>query len=150
MPLKNYTSSIAASRSISFIENKLASCGAQQIMKSYDDRQMVKSICFVIPVDGNNMPFMLEAQVAECEKVLEGMLTQRARPETRKKIPAQAERTAWKILADWVEAQMARIELSQVDFMQMFMHCLFDESKNQTLYQILKSKGFQKLLPAGD
>ena len=34
--LKNYTSSVPASRSISFIEDKLAANGAMQVNKRYD------------------------------------------------------------------------------------------------------------------
>ena len=92
------------------------------------------------------MSFKLPAEVEACENVLKSNI-KRPRADTYKRIAAQAERTAWKIIADWVDAQMAMIKLSQVDFMQVFMAYLYDPAKMQTFYQIVKQKGFQKLLP---
>ena len=74
--------------------------------------------------------------------------SKRAQPETIKKIPAQAERTAWKILSDWVEAQMAMIELAQVEFTEVFMPYLYNHQKQETYFEMIKARGF-KALPAG-
>ena len=143
MPLKNYTSTVPASRSISFIENKLVSCGARDIMKRYDPEARVESIMFMININGTDVPFRLPARIDACEKVMIGELSSRARPETRKKIPAQAERTAWKIVSDWVEAQMAMIELAQVDFMEVMLPYVYDGK--QSFYDRMKSEGFKLL-----
>ncbi len=111
--LKNYTSSVSAARSISYIEAKLAQNGARQILKLYDENARVEGMCFIIMLNGLEMPFKLPAKISECEKVLLANLSPRAKPETRKKVVQQAERTAWKILSDWVEAQMAMIITKQ-------------------------------------
>lgn len=147
--LKNYTSTVPATRSISYIETKLAQKGATQILKLYDATARVEGICFIIPMNGRDMPFKLPAKVAECEKVLMANLTSRARPETKKKIPQQAERTAWKILSDWVEAQMAMIELSQVEILEVFLSYVYDHQKQQTFFEQIKEKNYKALLPAG-
>lgn len=55
MPLKNYTSSVSASRSISQIEAKLAAKGATHIIKEYDDGRVV-SIAFTLMIDGLTVP----------------------------------------------------------------------------------------------
>lgn len=149
MPLKNYTSSVSVSRSIAFIEDKLAKSGARDVLKRYDDDQRVASIMFTIPMDGNDMPFKLPARIAECERVLIGMLSSRARPETRRKIGAQAARTAWKILSDWVEAQMAMIELAQVELMEVFLPYLYDPVNEQTYFEKMKERGYKALLGTG-
>lgn len=148
MPLKNYTSKIPASRSISYIESKLAQNGARQILKTYDDDGKVTGMCFTIPINGHDMPFKLPARVDRCETVLMQATTSRTRPETLKKIPKQAERTAWKILSDWVEAQMAMIELAQIEVMEVFMPYLYDGKSGQTYYEIMKDQQF-KALPGG-
>lgn len=147
--LKNYTSSMPATRSISYIEAKLAQNGAREILKLYDDGGRVTGICFIVPLNGQDMPFKLPAKVAECEKVLSANLSPRTRPETRKKIPLQAERTAWKILLDWVEAQMAMIELAQVELMEVFLPYVYDHQKKQTFFEQIKEKKYKALLPAG-
>jgi len=134
MALKNYTSQVAASRSIMWIEDKLARHGARQILKDYTPQGRVCSIAFIIESKGAELPFKLPARIEACEKVLRSKV-KRPNVRTYKRIAEQAERTAWKILADWVDAQMAMIELAQVDLLEVFLPYLFDRSKQQTFYQ---------------
>jgi hypothetical protein len=145
--LKNYTSGINAERSINFIENKLVHHGAKQILKIYDDKNNVSGLCFNIMIDGQLLPFKLPARIDQCERILMGNLSSKARPETRKQIPQQAARTAWKILADWVEAQMAMIELAQVEVTEVFMPYLYDANKQRTCFEMFKERGFKAMLP---
>ena len=146
MALKNYTSQVAASRSISWIEGKIARSGATQILKMYDPDGRVEGIAFIIPINGINMSFKLPAQVKACENVLKSAV-RRPTKATYERIKEQSERTAWRIVKDWVDAQMAMIELSQVDFLEVFMPYLYSHNQNKTFYQIAKEKGVQKLLP---
>lgn len=148
--LKNYTSSISADKSVLFIERKLVQHGAKQILKEYGPDGRVAAICFIISLNGNDMPFQLPANIAKCEEVLLANLSSRVRSETKKKIPQQAERTAWKIVSDWVEVQMAMIELAQVEFLQVFLAYAYDNQKQQTFYEGLKERKFKALLPGKD
>lgn len=146
MGLKNYTSQVPASKSIGWIERRLAANGANQILKTYDITGRVEAIAFIVPIGGAGMSFKLPAQIAACEKTLKDTV-RRPRADTYKRIRKQAERTAWKIVADWVDAQMAMIELSQVEFLQVFMPYLYSHVQSKTFYEIAKEKGVQKLLP---
>jgi len=148
MALKNYTSTVSAAKSISYIETKLAQHGARQILKLYDPVARVSGICFIVPINGVDMPFKLPARVDRCEKILSDNLSSRARPETHKKIGLQAERTAWKILSDWVEIQMSMIDLAQVELLEVFLPYIYDHSKQTTYFETLKEKGYKALLPA--
>ena len=143
--LKNYTSKVPASTSIAYIERKLVQHGATRILKTYDSDKRVEGICFALPIDGVDVHFKLPARVANCEAVLRANLSSRAQPETVKKVPAQAERTAWKIVSDWIDAQMAMIELAQIEVMEVFMPYIFDGK--QTYYELVKKKGYKALLP---
>jgi hypothetical protein len=145
--LKNYTSQVPVSTSVSFIEQCLTKNGARQILKEYDATGRCDGICFSIPMNGQEVHFKLPAQIANCERVLFENLSRRAKPETKKQVPKQAERTAWKILSDWVEAQMAMIELAQVEVMEVFMP--YDPATKQTFFQMAKANNFHKLLPGG-
>lgn len=98
MGLKNYTSDTPSSRSISWIEDKLARHGARQILKEYTEGGRVASISFIMYVNEIELPFHLPARIAACEKILRGEV-RRPRSNTFKRITEQAERTAWKILA---------------------------------------------------
>ncbi len=143
--LKNYTSMVPVSRSMAFIESKLVQNGAKAVLKTYGENKRVEAMCFSLEIDGRPVRFKLPARVANCEAVLLANLSPRARPETVKKIPDQAVRTAWKIVSDWVEAQMAMIELAQIEVMEVFMPYVFDGK--QTYYEIVKKKGYKALLP---
>lgn len=78
MALKNYTSTVSAAKSIAFIEAKLAQHGARQILKLYDPVARVSGICFIVPINGVDMPFKLPARVDRCEKILSDNLSSRA------------------------------------------------------------------------
>jgi len=145
MGLKNYTSKIPALRTISLIEAKLAAHGASQILKEYDPDGKVEGLAFIKKIDGVEMPFKLPAKISECEKILRSMVS-KPRKDTLKRISQQAERTAWKLIFDWVDVQMAMTELKQAEFMQIFMPYLYDHSKRQTYFEKMKTRGFQKLL----
>ena len=147
MALKNYSSQVSVGRSIGHIEDVLSAHGARQILKGYDDSQ-VTSVSFIIAVDGISMPFRLPARITECERVLRGRI-RRPRTDTLKRIGQQAARTAWKIVSDWVDAQMAMIELSQVEMMEVFLPYVYDPLREQTYFEILKEQGFQRLLSDG-
>ncbi len=64
---------------------------------------------------------------------------------TRKDFVQQAERTAWKIMQDWVEVQMSMIQLKQAEFTEVFMPYIYDGE--QTVYERVKAGGMRLLLP---
>ena len=57
----------------------------------------------------------------------------------------QVYRTAWRIIKDWVEAQLALLETEMVHFEEVFMPYIL--SGRDTLYQAL-SEGRMNALPA--
>ncbi len=141
--LKNYTSQVSSQRSINFIETKLVQHGAKQIVKQFTVDGRVSGILFSLPIDGHEVPIRVPAKVSECERILLENLSPRAKQSTRKKIPAQAERTAWKIASDWVESQMAMVELAQVEIMEVFLSYVYDPAKEITYFEALKKTGFK-------
>ena len=61
----------------------------------------------------------------------------------------QAERTAWKFLADWVDIQLGLVELGQGEFLEVFLPYVYDPAKQQTFFERIKESGY-KMLPQGD
>lgn len=145
--LKNYTSEVPAIQSVAYIEAKLVQFGATDILKKYAEDKKLIGISFIIVVGGVEVPFRLPARLAECEEVLFRTI-RRPRPDSRRLCRQQAERTAWKILADWVDAQMAMTELAQVSLMEVMLPYVFNPSTQQTLFESLKATDFKALLPA--
>jgi hypothetical protein len=146
MALKNYTSMVQAGRSIACIEDKLVRHGARQILKEYTGDGKVAAISFIINYNGTELPFHLPARIAACEKVLRSNV-RRAREDTYKRIREQSERTAWKILADWVDAQMAMVELARSILWRYFCRIYSTGPGSRPFTRHCRSRAFRRHCP---
>lgn len=144
MKLKNYTSETPCDRSLSRIEAVLVSIGASNINKRYEGGKLI-AIMFSVTVNGNDVPFKLPAKVDVVEKVLR-QDCKRPRKGTLEKIYQQAERTAWKIVCDWVEIQGTMIKLQQAEFLEVFMPYVYSLKNNQTMFERMKEGNYKALL----
>lgn len=158
MFLKNYTSAVPVHQTIHRIEATLIKCGVNGIMKEYGPNSAVAAITFHIKLAENPVTIRLPVDV---NRALEALWldyagTDKLTPDgnrlawnnSKKKVKAdfrdQAERTAWKIVQDWVEVQMSMIQMKQADFQEVFLPYIHDG--NETFYNRLKSTGFRALL----
>jgi len=132
--LKNYTSTVPATKSIASIEDMLMQMGAINISKEIEN-QKVKSIAFELFVKHGTPPlyFKLEAKV---ENVLI-ILRKIKRNTTEKQLKEQAERTAWKICYDWLVMQKTMLELKQAEPLQLFLPYLYDSRNNKTFAETI-------------
>lgn len=143
--LKNYTSEVPAITSMGRIEQCLVEAGATDISKKYED-QVCRAITFRMMVNGIPLFFQLPAKVDACFAALWGSMTSRGQQQAdRKKWMVQAERTAWKIVSDWVEIQLSMIRLEQAEALQIFLPYVYDPAKDQTFFQALKANNFKQL-----
>lgn len=127
MAIKNYTSGVSVYASLGAIQGALASHGARKIMVDYDDAGKPVGVMFGIETPDGPRGFALPANVDGVMAVF-----------TKQKIKSdreQAERTAWKNVHDWVQAQMALIEAGQVQIDEVFLPYLTDGT-GRTLYQL--------------
>lgn len=132
--IKNYTSKVPAVRSISHIEEKLVAHGAQSIVKQYKEGK-VAAVSFFLDIDGRLIPFRLPVKTDAVLKILKEEIR-------HPKIEDQAERTAWKIISDWVDIQMALIDLKQAEMAEIFMPYMWSEKLGQSYYRIASERGF--------
>ena len=147
MNIKNYTSGVPAEKSINRIEKILMEMGATSINKQINSSKKIEAISFLIIVNGNTIPFKLPAKASEVYDVLRGEI-KRPRKNTLDNLYEQSERTAWKLVSEWVEIQMSMIKLKQADFIEVFLPYVYDYNNNKTFYQSIKDGGF-KQLPSG-
>jgi hypothetical protein len=147
MNIKNYTSGVPAERSINRIEKILVEMGATSVNKQYNKDKKIEAIAFLIIVDGNTIPFKLPAKASEVESVLIKSV-RRMTEGARTRVKEQSERTAWRLVQEWVEIQMSMIQLKQADFIEVFLPYVYDYANNKTFYQSIKDGGF-KQLPSG-
>lgn len=142
MNLKNYTTTVPASRSIEYIEKLLAEAGATRIMKEYSSGSC-SFISFAIDVNGMTMPFQLPGKVMECYLWMKN----KRRNSNDKLLLAQAERIVWKQMHEWVFLQLSLIELGQMEKLEAFFPYLYDMNNQKTFYNRVKEGGYKALLP---
>ena len=131
MPLLNYTTKVDVYTTIGAIQGQLVKHGARKIMQDYDDDGRILSLSFQIDTPHGPRAIRLPANVAAVDAVL-----------TKQKVKhdwEQAERVAWRIVKDWVEAQMAILESQMVQIDEIFLPYMVLKSK-QTLFEAYRSE----------
>lgn len=144
--IKNYTSSVPAITSMGRIEQCLVEAGATDISKSYGHDKICSAIRFRMMIKDTPVFFQLPANVDACFKVLWGEI-KRPKPETKNNVMQQAERTAWKIVSDWVEIQLSMIKLEQAKALQVFLPYVYHPESNTTLFERIENN--PRLLNSG-
>lgn len=141
MPLLNYTTSVPVSRTIGQVQALLVEAGARQMMTEYDDVGRPTGMAFTVNTGYGMRSFVLPVKASAVELVLrrEGVQPRYATPE-------HAERVAWRILKDWLEAQLAIIRTEMVTLDQVMLPYMSDGGR--TVYELYRDQ--QLALPAGD
>ena len=142
MPLLNYTTSINADRTIQEIQSCLARHGAKAIINEYDDNGYIIALSFAIELNDQKIGFKLPCDWRPVQQILE---KDRKVPK-RLKTQEQALRVAWRIIKDWVDAQMAIVETKMVKIEEVFLPYAVQRN-GRTLYENTVESGM--LLNAG-
>lgn len=101
--------------------------------------ESITGLSFLIDTGAQQIPVRLPVKVDECLEVLK-----REKANGTRSIKAtrdQAERVAWRILKDWVEAQMALLDIEMVRFEEIFLPYI-ETNTGQTIYERLEEKQF--------
>lgn len=141
MPLLNYTTKVSADKTVAEVQKLLAKAGARAVLSEYDEHGNVSSVCFKMLVNGRKIGYRLPV---EPDKVLDVLKSQRGVAPGYRNLD-QARRIAWRIVKDWIEAQLAIIETHMVEPDQVFLPYAITPS-GETLYGEVMSRG---LLDAG-
>lgn len=149
MNIRNYTSTVPASKSVEAIERLLVAAGATHIMRQYADGSLTGFV-FALAVAGKSITFKLPSNPSAVKRLLEKerSVMRRIRPETIKRLQEQSERTAWKLLYDWMSVQISLIQMGQADAVQVFLPYAYNPLTEKTVYEQFKEGGF-KALAAG-
>lgn len=144
--LKNYTSEIPAEQTISKIEMELAAIGATKISKTYQGI-ICRGISFEIYSGNAKMGYIQINIPANLQAVRELLGNTHAYRNKREDwLAAQAQRTGWKIVLDWVQAQCAMIRLQRVEALQVFLPYAYNHDTGQTLFEQIQDRESFKLL----
>lgn len=127
MPLLNYTTKVDIFTTLGQIQGMLVKHGAKKILQEYDEEGHITAVSFQINTPQGLQAVRLPASVDAVHRVL-----------TKQKVKCdreQAERVAWRIVKDWVEAQMAILESEMVTMDEIFLPYMLD-NKGNTVYSL--------------
>ena len=130
MPILNYTTKVDVYTTVGSIQSCLVKHGAKKIMQDYDDDNRLVALSFMVNTPTGPRAIRLPANVDAVQKVL-----------TRQKVKCdrdQAERVAWRIIKDWVEAQMAILESEMVQMDEIFLPYMILNS-GQTVFEAYRT-----------
>lgn len=139
MAILNYTTTVDAFKTVSEIEYILMRHKAKSIMKNYDG-ESITGLSFLIDTGMQQIPVRLPVKIDECLEVLKKEKIENPRKQI-KDTRQQAERVAWRILKDWVEAQMALLDIEMVRFEEIFLPYI-ETNTGQTVYERLEAQQF--------
>ena len=143
MPLLNYTTTVSADKTAGQIVAILVRKGASAVLMNYDGHGCVTAISWKVNTPHGQLPFTLPINQEKIEMVLRKQYNQREAPKSVL-ADGQSTRIAWRIMKDWVEAQMALLETEMVTLDQLFLPYM-KVSLSETIYDRLASGGLKAL-----
>jgi hypothetical protein len=140
VPIKNYTTEIAAEKSMGEIAGLLRKVKVRGAYTNYDEHGEPSGLAFEVDTVWGRRSYLLPADVDNVQRVLARQIgPNRA---TRQ----QAARVAWRLVKDWVAVQIAFIESGAAVFEQVMLPYMQDDS-GRTVYD-LATERYQPALPA--
>ena len=141
MPIANYSTTIAVEKTVGEIQALLGKGGARGVLVEYDDRREPSSIRFSILAGDKELFYSLPARS-------ENILAVFRREHIPRKLQCieQAQRTAWRLIKDWIRAQLALVQAELVELSEVFLPYMTN-AQGKTMFEVMKS--IQFALPGG-
>lgn len=133
MPTLNYTTQVAAGKTIGEIQALLAKHGASAVATRYDNGRAV-GVSFGLVTPHGERHFTLPVDVPAMLRLL-----QRQRISPRYRTAEHAVRVAWRVVKDWLAAQLALVEASMATLDQVMLPYLQVDPEH-TLYEAFRER----------
>lgn len=155
MGILNYTTQIPVEKTTGEIEKMLADSGAEKILKEYNKDGCLESISFIIGTSKGKIPFKLPMNVKAVMQTINNQTGEYKRTKygQTRIIPkkfyddlGQAHRVGWRIIRDWLEAQLALYFLQMVKIEEIFLPYAYNMQTGKTLFEYLEQKHFEGYL----
>lgn len=141
MPILNYTTKIDSIKTIMEIQQLIIKHGAKKMIIDNDDKGQAIALTFFIDWQGSLVAFSLPCNFNGVKKSMD----------KNKKVPRrlindeQALRVGWRIVKDWVSAQLAIVEAELATMPEVFLPYIVTKS-GDTLYKHVQSNKSNILL----
>lgn len=129
MALKNYTTKVPATRSVTEIQEMLQKHGASGVLIEYEHGTgRIAGLSFQMTIGEQKIAFKLPLNWRMAQKVMSKEGNKRAEDDD------YCYRVAWRILRDWVDVQMALVEIEMAQMQQIFLPYVIQKG-GKTLYE---------------
>ena len=140
MAILNYTTSITTEKTAAEIQKTLAMAKAQAVLCEFDEEGVLNAMSFRLATHYGVVCFRLPANIGG---VLKRLADDNKVPK-RLKTREQAAKVAWRIVKDWIGAQLAIVEAGMAEITEVFLPYAQNE-KGQTMYEAVKENGLKML-----
>ncbi len=144
MALLNYTTQIATEKTVTEIQGILARAGAMAIMTEFSDEGILCAVSFRIGTPHGPVSYSLPCDITAVFRILERQSRDGKVPK-RLVTDGQAARVGWRIIKDWIEAQLALVQTQMVTLDQVFLPYARTKS-GETVYQRYLGTGMAGLM----
>jgi len=132
------TTKILPEKTVVEIQQILAQRGARRVLMEYDNGEIV-ALSFTLEFAGKVIPFWLPFRWENC---LKAMKEHKGTPRHLCN-PAQAKRTAWRIILRWLLSQFAFTDTQMVSTIEVLLP--YAQMGEYTLYEKLEREQFNML-----
>jgi hypothetical protein len=141
--LKNFSTSIEVEKTVMEIERMLAKFGAKKTLKEYNANGEVVGLAFIIDTINGELPIKLPAKIDKIEQVFKVQVSRGLLPKKywgSDWTHQQAARTAWRTIKDWIDAQLALINVEMVKVEEIFLPYAYSARLGQTLFEAVEDR----------
>ncbi len=152
MPIKNYTTTIDAEKSVSQLQDLLRKKGARRVLVDYDEKGRPEAVAFELELaQPEGVPFRLPFQIRARPEAMKRCLWADEDVPRRYRTLEQAERVAWRLVYNWIDVQMAFVEAGQAAMAEPLLGFAISTHRNgegvpKTFYEELLDAEGPKLL----
>lgn len=143
MSVLNYTTQIAAAKTIGEVQSLLAKHGANRIAVDYTDGQP-SGLTFALTTPHGPRLFTLPVDVDAMHRLLvaehEAGRLKGGRSNAVMRSREQAERVAWRVIKDWLAAQLALVQTEMAAMDQVMLPYLHADQSGRTLYAAYRDR----------
>lgn len=144
MPILNYTTEVPTAKTANEIQAALVRARAQAIMMEYDDAGVLTHISFRKDTEHGTVAFRLPANVEGVYRIMQNDKRALKSLGAAGINKAQAARVAWRIVKDWVQAQLAIIDADMATLPEVFLPYAQLPS-GETVYERFSRQGLPAL-----
>lgn len=144
MALLNYSTAVPVEKTVNEIQKVLSKAGASSVATDYE-KGAPTAIRFVIDTRFGPREFRLPANISPVTEALLEQYNYREIPK-RYATAEQGAKVGWRIIKNWVEAQLAIIETEMVSLDEIMFPYMLTPT-GETVYELMSRTQFA--LPAG-